>query len=141
MTSPPSDKDVFKLTIQVGQEDIDALNHVNNIVYLQWVQDVASGHWNKVAPTALRNQCMWVVLRHEIDYLAPAVQGDRIEATTWVDAPSGPRQLRHVSIQRVSDNKVLAHAKSTWCLLDPETGKPKRIFKEILDVFRLKEGK
>lgn len=141
MFSPPSDRDVFKLTIQVRQEDIDELNHVNNIVYLQWVQDAAAGHWNKVAPQTLRNQCTWVVLRHEIDYAAPAVLGDLVEAFTWVDAPSGPRQLRHVSIQRASDHKVLAHAKSSWCLLDPMTGKPKRIFKEILDAFKLKEGK
>lgn len=140
MISIPSDRDVFKLTIQVGEADIDDLNHVNNVVYLQWVQDVAAGHWNKVASLALRDQCMWVVLRHEIDYSASAVAGDVVEAFTWVDMPKGPTQVRHVLIRRTSDEKMLAYAQSTWCLLEPATSKPKRIFQEILDVFRL-EGK
>lgn len=140
MISIPNDRDVFKLTIQVGEADIDDLNHVNNVVYLQWVQDVAAGHWNKVASQTLRDQCMWVVLRHEIDYTSPAIRGDVVEAFTWVDIPKGPTQIRHVLIRRAADEKMLAHAQSTWCLLEPQTGKPKRIFQEILGVFRLREG-
>jgi acyl-CoA thioester hydrolase len=141
MSVLPTDRDVFKLAFIVNAEDIDDLNHVNNVVYLGWVQNAASAHWSKVASTELRSQCMWVVLRHEIDYQIPAVEGDEVEAFTWVDPPNGPKQFRYVSIQRAKDQKVLAHAKSTWCLLDPTSGKPKRISEEIADAFRLKEGK
>ena len=137
MNLPPSDRNVFVLPIKVSTSDIDDLNHVNNVVYVGWVQDAASAHWSAVASGELRSQCMWVVLRHEIDYLAPAFEGDLLEAFTWVDSPNGPRQVRHVSIQRASDHNVLAYAQSTWCLLDPTSSKPKRISEEIANVFRL----
>lgn len=141
MVLPPSDRDVCKLAIHVEAADIDDLNHVNNVVYLKWVQEVSAKHWETAASQALRRQCNWVVLRHEIDYSTPAMAGDLIEAFTWVDAPNGPRQVRHVSIQRAADHKILAHVQSTWCLLDPQTNKPKRIAHEIIDAFRLKERK
>lgn len=119
------------MTLNVNHGHIDDLNHVNNVVYLSWVQDVADAHWKSAASTGLRDQCRWVVLRHLIDYHASAVEGDEIELLTWVDEATGVRQVRHVSVQRASDHKVLAYAETTWCLLDPVTGKPKRIGEEI----------
>lgn len=138
MTLPPTDRSVYCLKLTVGPADIDDLDHVNNVVYLGWVQDAAAAHWMAVASDSLRSQCRWVVLRHEIDYVASAVLGDELEVFTWVDTPNGPRQLRHVSIQRASDHKVLAYAQSTWVLLDPTSGRPKRISDEIVETFRLK---
>lgn len=138
MVLPPTDRSVYCLNLTVNPADIDDLDHVNNVVYLGWVQDVAAAHWIAVASEGLRGQCRWVVLRHEIDYLASAVLGDELEVFTWVDPPNGPRQLRLVSIQRASDHKVLAYAQSTWVLLDPTTGRPKRISDEIVETFRLK---
>ncbi|MDZ4714163.1 MAG: thioesterase family protein [Cytophagales bacterium] len=140
MTPQPPDRDVFRIPILVQEAHIDDLQHVNNVVYLQWVQDVAAAHWQHAASEALRKTCAWVVLRHEIDYQVPAVAGDKLIASTWVDAPKGPRQVRHVSIQRSTDGKILARAQSTWCLLDPGTGKPRRISEEIVDAFRLEKG-
>lgn len=138
MTLPPSDRSVYCLKLTVTPADIDDLDHVNNVVYLGWVQDAAAAHWKAVASEDLRSQCRWVVLRHEIDYLASGMLDDELEVFTWVDAPHGPRQLRHVSIQRVSDHKVMAYAQSTWALLDPTTGRPKRISEEIVNTFKLK---
>ncbi len=127
----PNDRGVFRLTISVLPEDIDEQNHVNNVVYLRWVQEVAYAHWITLGSKELISNYRWVVLRHEIDYHSPALQGDIIEASTWIAAPEGPRQKRFVSIRRVSDNKVLASATTSWCLLDAVTGRPKRVTEEI----------
>jgi acyl-CoA thioester hydrolase len=123
----PTDRKVFNLPIKVLPADIDELNHVNNVVYLRWVQEVAFAHWDTMAPEEMKRQCNWVVLRHEIDYHAPALPGDLIEASTWIDPAEGVRHRRYVSIKRLKDSKVLATACTTWCLLDPKTGRPKRI--------------
>lgn len=135
----PSDRQVFKLIIPVTVQDIDELNHVNNVVYLQWVQDVASAHWNYAASEELKSKCMWVVLRHEIDYHSPALPGDTLEALTWIEKAQGPQQKRMVSIRRTSDQKVLVSACTSWCLLDPQTVRPKRISEEITSVLWLKD--
>jgi len=134
----PSDEEVFKMTFKVASDDIDELNHVNNIVYLEWVQHISYAHWN-TAPEELRSRCKWVVLRHEIDYHSPALVGDTIDAITWIDAPEGPRQRRNVVIKRNKDGKVLAVANTTWCLLDPATNRPKKIGEEISSVLGLKQ--
>lgn len=139
MAAPPDDRKVFSLPIRVDKEHIDDLDHVNNVVYVSWVQDVAAAHWIAAASEELRNQCRWVVMRHEIDYLASAVEGESLEALTWVDPAQGARQIRHVLIRRASDQKALATAQTTWCLLDPITGKPKRIGPEIEVAIRLKD--
>lgn len=138
MLDIPTDRFVYRLPIQVADEDIDDLHHVNNVVYLRWVQDVASAHWDTMAQDELKSQCRWVVLRHEIDYHSPALPGDSIVAFTWIDQAEGPRQKRYVSIRRKDDSKALASACTTWCLLDAQTGRPKRVSNEISSVLGLK---
>ncbi|MBY0436097.1 MAG: acyl-CoA thioesterase [Cyclobacteriaceae bacterium] len=135
----PEDRTVFRVSICVKPEHIDELNHVNNVVYLQWVQDVAYAHWDAAADEALKSKCQWVVLRHELDYHAPALVNDLLEAATWIDKPEGARQKRHVAIFRVSDGKRLTSAVTTWCLLDP-TGRPRRVTDEITHALGLKDG-
>lgn len=138
MVAPPaSGQQVFRLPLRVGKEHIDNLDHVNNVVYVGWVQDVADAHWKSKSDEYLRSQCRWVVMRHQVDYFVSAVEGEELELLTWVDPPSGARQVRHVSIQRASDHKVLAYAETTWCLLDPHSGKPRRIGPEIDKAIRL----
>lgn len=138
MLEIPNDRGVFRLEIHVLPEDIDEQNHVNNVVYLRWVQEVANAHWNSLGSEVLKNKYKWVVLRHEIDYHAPAFFGDKIVASTWIDVPEGPRQKRYVSIQRRGDLKTLASASTSWCLLDAKSGRPKRVSLEITSVFGLK---
>jgi len=72
----------FELSLAIRPEDIDELNHVNNVVYLRWVQDVATAHWRVLATPAEQKEVAWVAVRHEIDYLRPAVPGDAIIART-----------------------------------------------------------
>ena len=115
--------------------DIDAMGHVNNVVYLRWVQEVAEAHWNHAGPEELRAKYAWVVLRHEIDYLSPSVLNDVLTGTTWVELPDGARSVRHVEIFNETTHKLSAKAKTTWCLLSASTMRPKRVDKDITDIF------
>lgn len=122
----------FKHSIPVKPQDIDELGHVNNVVYVRYVQEVAAAHWNKVASPNLKEKYSWVVLRHEIDYKAPAFLNDEIIGTTWVGDHNGARFERFVKLTRSSDQKVVAEAKTIWCMLDAKNMKPVRIGEDVL---------
>jgi acyl-CoA thioester hydrolase len=122
----------FSHNIQVSEDDIDDLGHVNNVVYVRWIQEVAAAHWEQAAPSALKAKYAWVVLRHEIDYRHPGFMSDNITGLTWVGEHNGARFDRFVQIQ--SAGRVLAEAKTTWCLLDAKTFKPIRIPADVLEL-------
>jgi acyl-CoA thioester hydrolase len=115
--------------------DIDALGHVNNVVYLRWVQEAATAHWQAAAPAALQAELVWVVLRHEIDYARPAKPLDEIVARTWVGDATGTRFERFVDILRASDGVVLAHARTIWCPIHVRTGRPQRLDPSLHEYF------
>jgi acyl-CoA thioester hydrolase len=125
----------FELTIAIEPADIDQLGHVNNVTYLRWVQDVAVAHWQSAAPAADQAQLLWVVLRHEIDYKQAAYLNDTIVARTWVGTASRLRFERHTELLRASDHTVLARARTVWCPLDAETGKPVSVSAEVRAAF------
>ncbi len=108
------------------------MNHVNNVVYLQWVNDISEKHWNRLASPGLRSKYFWVVLRHEIDYLNQARLGDEIRMVTWVGESRGVRSVRHVHMS--AGEKELIRASSTWCLIDSTTQRPTRIKEDILSL-------
>jgi acyl-CoA thioester hydrolase len=128
-------KKVFERTLTVKASDIDNLNHVNNVVYLQWVQDVASAHWEIMATAEMKRMYSWVVLKHEIEYFSPAFLGDVLTVKTWVEKSEGVRSERHVEIYNMETNKLLVRAKTVWCLLDTATMRPIRIASDILEIF------
>jgi acyl-CoA thioester hydrolase len=132
MVHPHADK--FSYTLQVGEQDIDNQGHVNNVVYLRYVQEVATAHWLHAASPALQQKYMWVVLRHEIDYLRPAFLHDKIIGYTWVGDYQGAKFDRFVYLYHAGTGQVLAEAKTTWCLLDAATMRPKRIDTDILAI-------
>ena len=121
----------FRLALRVAETDIDALGHVNNIVYLRWVQEAAIAHWRAVASAAAQAEIVWVVLRHEIDYIAPALRGDELVAKTWVGKAAGLTFERHTEIARAADEQLLARARTLWCPLNAQTGRPQRIKAEL----------
>jgi acyl-CoA thioester hydrolase len=123
---------IFHLSIKVAPEDIDELNHVNNIVYLRYVQDAAIGHW-KTVPQEIASQIIWVARRHEIDYLKPAFLGDELVVKTWVDNFVGVKSIRHCEIMR--SEEVLARSLTHWIALDAQTFRPKRITEEVAEQF------
>lgn len=119
------------LTVQPG--DIDEQGHVNNVVYLRWIQDVAVAHWFAHATAEIRQKFVWMVLRHEIDYKRQAYAGEKITATTWVGEWSAATCERFTEISRAGE--LLVKSKTVWCMLDRETTKPARITSEIKERF------
>jgi acyl-CoA thioester hydrolase len=126
---------VFEMTLIAGPEHIDELGHVNNAVWVQWIQQVAVAHWESVADAAHKDDYFWVVVRHEIDYLRPAHEGDRIVARTWVgEAPKGARFDRLMQFTG-ADGKVRVRAKTQWAIIDKASGRPIRVPAEVVAPF------
>ena len=123
--------EAFELSITVAPADIDRLGHVNNVAYLRWVQDAAVAHWSATAPAADQARLLWVVVRHEIDYLAPALPGDAIVARTWVGTATRIRFERCTELLRAGDRTVLAKARTIWCPIDAETRRPAPVSAEV----------
>jgi acyl-CoA thioester hydrolase len=123
----------FEHSLIVKAEDIDGQGHVNNVRYLQWIQDIAVAHWLSRATEEQKAQIVWVVMRHEIDYLRPAFENEEIAVSTWVGEPQGAKWERFTEIRR--GDIVLVNAKSVWVALDTKTLRPRRVTAEIRDTF------
>ena len=125
---------VFTLTIKVSLDDIDTLDHVNNLVYVKWMDDIATTHWNFLTKDNPLPQYVWVVMRHEIDYLKQAGLGDEITVKTWVGETRGITSVRFMEFYKNED--LLVKAKTTWVMLDAKTHKPTRIRENVLKVLQ-----
>jgi acyl-CoA thioester hydrolase len=125
----------FEQHITAAAEDIDELGHVNNAVWVRWIQDVATAHWEAVADPAHVADYLWVVVRHEIDYLRALREGESVIARTWVgEAPKGARFDRHIEFIG-ADGKPCVRAKTTWAMVDRATGRPLRVPPELTKQF------
>lgn len=111
--------------------DIDEQNHVNNTVYLRWIQEVATAHWKSLASAEAKAAIGWVVLRHEIDYRSPASLGDEILLRTWVGQASRLKFERFTEIRRKIDKQLFAQARTLWVPVDVRTGKPTRVSADV----------
>ncbi len=118
-------------------EEIDQLGHVNNAVYLHWVQDIALEHWYLLAPKEVQDRVIFVVLRHEIDYREPILEGEEVELRTWLGEIKGPRLPRYVDIRKKGAKRFAARSLTTWCMLDIKTRRPKRVGDDIFEAFGL----
>lgn len=127
----------FEIGISVMADDIDGQNHVNNTVYLRWVQEVATAHWQAIASSEAQAGIGWVVLRHEIDYKAPACLGDHILLRTWVGKATRLTFERFTEILRSSDNQLLSKARTLWCPINAQTGRPLRVPLEVREQFSI----
>jgi acyl-CoA thioester hydrolase len=125
----------FEMIVSVSPGDIDEQNHVNNTVYLRWVQEVATRHWRAVASREARESIGWVVLRHEIDYKAPASLNDEIVLRTWVGKATRLTFERFTEILRRSDGQLLSKARTLWCPINARTGRPVRVSAEVHERF------
>jgi acyl-CoA thioester hydrolase len=118
-----------------GPEHIDELGHVNNAVWVQWIQQVAVAHWDAVADPKHKDAYFWVVVRHEIDYLRPAHEGDHVTARTWIgDALQGARSERVVEFIG-PDGKHCVRSKTQWAIIDKSLGRPVRVPAEVVAPF------
>lgn len=126
---------IFEKHITVSFEDLDARKHVNNVRYVQWVQDIAEENWIANTSTAIRNSYYWVMLSHYIQYKAEAVLGDDLLLKTYVTKAEGLRSTRIVEIYNRKTNKLLTTSETIWCFMSHKTNKPTRITKDIIDLF------
>jgi acyl-CoA thioester hydrolase len=130
-----AEQPTYELIFTALPEHIDELGHVNNAVWVQWVQQIAVAHWEAASDPADRGLYFWVVVRHEIDYLRPALEGDRIAARTWVgEAPRGARFDRFVEFTG-ADGKTRVWARTAWAIIDRQSGRPVRVPKQVVAPF------
>lgn len=128
----------FRLDIEVRADDVDELGHVNNIVYVRWLQDAAVAHSTAVGLDTQAYQRLggvFIVRKHEIEYLAPAFLGERIALCTtvaWFKAATTERRTR---VLRASDGAQLARASTLWAFVSSDGGRPRRIPPEVREPF------
>jgi acyl-CoA thioester hydrolase len=112
-------------------DDIDELGHVNNAVWVQWIQDMATSHWQAVAAPEHIAAYFWVVTRHEIDYRGNVGPGQSVTANTWIEsAPKGAQFDRRVDFVDAA-GKVIVRANTTWAMIDKATGRLVRVRPEV----------
>lgn len=128
--------EVYKKYLTVSEDDLDDQQHVNNVRYVQWIQDVAQEHWETRASEEQKVGFAWVVVRHEIDYKMEALLNDEILLETRIIDTTHVTSVREVAIKNNNSGKLLAKAKTTWCLLDQKTKKPQRISDELKEIFQ-----
>jgi acyl-CoA thioester hydrolase len=123
------------LRLRVRQYEIDVLGHVNNAVYLNYLEQVAVEHAERLGfshARLLEVGGLFVVRRFEIDYLGAAVAGDELDVTTWVESISGARAIRSYDIRKVGAAKPLVTARAVWAWIDARTFRPRPIPPEMI---------
>ena len=124
---------MFRHAIGILPADIDHMGHVNNSVYLRWVQEAVVGYWERVAPADAVASHLWVALKHEITYRRPAFVDDIVVADVIAEGVQGARAFFSTVIRR--GEEVVAEVKSSWCCLDAATRRPARLAKDVVRRF------
>lgn len=127
--------EVYAQTRFVSKDDLDDNEHVNNVRYVEWIQEIAKEHWLARASEELQQQFFWVVIRYEIDYKREALLGDEILVETFVGDTTHVTSERFINIKNKTTGALLVAAKSTWCLMSHESKRPTRITEELKSVF------
>ncbi len=126
----------FTRTFTAEPHHIDELGHVNNSIWVQWIQDIATAHWNMAARPEDHARFFWVVIRHEIDYRGNIAADERTFGTTYIPHPArGAKSVRLVEFTD-ANGKALVSAKTTWAMLDRESGRLARVRPEVLAPFQ-----
>jgi acyl-CoA thioester hydrolase len=124
---------MFRHSVAIQPDDIDHMGHVNNAVYLTWVQDAVIDYWRSVAPPDAVARHLWVALKHEITYFKPTFIEDIVVAEVIAERVKGARTFFSTVIRRGDD--VLSEIKSCWCCLDAATQRPARLAREVVGRF------
>ena len=129
---PPSNG-VYRHHFTVPESAVDQNGHVNNVVYVQWMQDVAVLHFESSGGSNVMHEinATWVARSHHIEYLKPVYAGDEVIAMTWVEGFRRVRSLRRYRFLRRSDNTLLAQGETDWVFVDIATGRPRKVPDEI----------
>jgi acyl-CoA thioester hydrolase len=127
----------YSKTIIIPSSAIDENGHVNNVVYVQWMQDIALEHYASIGGIAAQGpDSTWVIRKHSVEYFLPAFEGEEIEARTWVEDMRKVRSLRMYEFVRKSDGKVLVKGETDWVFMDTKTGRVKAIPAEVEEIFK-----
>ena len=124
---------MFRHPIAIKPADIDHMGHVNNSVYLQWVQEAVVRYWEKMAPAEAVSGHLWVALKHEINYRHAAFLEDAVVADVIAEKMQGARAFFTTVLRR--GEEVVADVKSIWCCLDSTTRKPARLAQDVASRF------
>lgn len=130
---------IHRRTIVVGRKAVDGNGHVNNVHYVQWMQDAAVEHSESVGCTRLTREAgaTWVARSHTIEYLRPAFQDERITVLTWVSSWRKVRSLRKYRFVREADGALLARGETDWVFVDAASGRPRNIPAAVAQAFVL----
>jgi len=128
----------YSRSFTIPRSAIDENGHVNNVAYVQWMQDIAVEHYSSIGGVeAQGTDATWVVREHRIEYLLPAYEGEEIEVRTWVENIRRVRSLRKYEFVRKSDSKILVKGETDWVFVDAKTGRPLPIPEKVSSVFNL----
>ena len=127
--------DLYEKVVVVRKEDLDDLHHVNNVRYVEWIQDISKDHWEARASENVKNKVVWVVLSHNVQYRNEAKLGDTVRIKTYIADTKGPISVRAVEMHLADRDTLLVESKTEWCLLNASTLKPMRISEEIRSFF------
>jgi len=125
----------YEKQITVSPDDLDELNHVNNVCYVQWVNDIAKEHWYQCASPEMLRDYIWVVIKHCIQYKGAAFLNDVLKLKTYVSLSEGVTSLRIVEIYNATSKKLLVKSEINFCLLNKQNNRPTRIPENILNLF------
>lgn len=123
---------VYEKSLTVTKDDLDELYHVNNVRYVQWIQDIAKAHWEQNITKSIKDSFYWVVVNHFIEYKSPAFLNDQLLIKTFVTKSEGVTSTRVVEMYK--NDKLLVKAETVWCLLSISTNRPTRITDEIANL-------
>jgi acyl-CoA thioester hydrolase len=131
---------IYTKAFIIPSSSIDENGHVNNVAYVQWMQDIAVEHYSSIGGVIAQGpDSTWVVREHKIEYLLPAFAGEEIEGKTWVENVRRVRSLRKYEFVRKSDGKLLVRGETDWVFVDIKTGRPLAIPEEVARVFTIEQ--
>ena len=130
---------VFQFELEVPVTAVDENHHVNNVAYVQWMQEVAIRHSDASGCTRMTRTAgaIWVVRTHRIEYFRPAFAGERVIVQTWVADFRKVRSLRRYRFLRAADQATLAEGETDWVFVDASTGRPRAVPVEIQQAFQI----
>jgi len=126
---------IFAYSFIIPENVIDENGHVNNVAYVQWMQDAAIRHAEALTDYTPAENTTWYAREHRIEYLLPAFLGEEIEVRTWLSEIKRVRVHRKYEFTRKSDGKVIVRGETDWVYVDTRSGKPLAIPDEALELF------
>ena len=134
---------IYSKIVTIPPSVIDENRHVNNVAYVQWMQDIAIEHYESIGGTSPMQKvgATWVARSHLIEYLLPAFAGEEIEIRTWIENVRRVRSLRRYEFVRITDGRLIVRGETDWVFVDAATGSPRAIPEEVMKVFQSTNSK